>query len=116
MVKVPSSKRILKYEVKRKVSMPRAYESMITNEKLDLTPLGERAKIDEAVSGILNRHGIPGNDRIKYHNFARRIERLKRTGVLVPASLEAEMAKYERLGCERTILEEIVKSITGAEA
>jgi len=115
MPKVPSSKRIEKYEVKRKISMPSAYQAMVTREKIDLTPLGERAKIDEVVAGILNKFGIPGTDRIKYHNFARKIDKLKRENALVPASVEAEMAKYERLGCDRTVLEEIISSLTGTE-
>lgn len=116
MPKAGSKERIEKYEIKRTTTMPVAYEKMVKERKPAVEKLGARAEIDEKVSGILNAHGVPGNFRIPYHNFARIIDRHLRNKTLVPKTVEAEMAKFEALGCDRTILEEIVKTLTGASA
>jgi len=116
MVRVSSQERIDKYDKKRQKTMPVGYETMVKDRKPDLEALGKRAEVDSKVGGILTQHGIPGNDRIKYHNFARTIERRHREGTLVPDVLNAELAKYEALGCDRAVLDEIVRTITGAGA
>ena len=115
MPKSDASLRVEKYETKRTVSMPAAYEAMVSKREPRTENIGARAKLDELVAGILNRHNVPSNFRIPYHNFARKIEKLKRTNALVASSVEAALAYWEALGCERAILEEIVQAITGAE-
>ncbi len=115
MPKSSARRRMELYDIKRKGSMLKAYNDIVTRDTLNISAIGDRAKFDEMIAGILTKHDVPGSDRIKYHNFARRIEKLKRTGVLTPSSLDAEKAKYTRLGCDPAILDEIVKSITGAE-
>jgi hypothetical protein len=115
MPKASAKKRIETYDIKRKGSMIQAYKDMVSRPTIDLAALGDRAKFDEMIAGILNKHDITGNDRIKYYNFARRIEKLKRTMNLTPTAIEAEKARFTRLGCDATVLDEIVKTITGAE-
>ena len=116
MVKVTSQERIEKYDTKRTKTMPVGYEAMVKDRKPRLEKMGARAEIDSKVGGILTSHNISGTDRIKYHNFARTIERRHREGTLTSDIVEAEMSKYERLDCDRAVLEEIVRTITGAGA
>lgn len=105
-----------RYEIKRKVSMVPAYENMVKVRQPRVERLAGRAELDTTVAGILNNHGIPANDRIKYHNFARKIEKLKRTGTLVDAVVQGTFAYFEAIGCDRAVLEDIFRSITGGEA
>jgi len=116
MVRVGSQERIERYETKRQKTMPVGYEAMVKDRKPRVEKLGARAEIDAKIGGLLTQRGVTGNDRVKYHNFARWIEKRHREGTLTSDAVEAEMAKYERLDCDRAILEEIVRTITGAGA
>ncbi|RLE48305.1 MAG: hypothetical protein DRJ18_02220 [Candidatus Methanomethylicota archaeon] len=64
---------------------------------------------EKAVYQILDNHGIFGNDRIKYLNFARRIyhlaKRFSRQALINAAA--AEIARWSSMGCDVTILREI---------
>lgn len=116
MVRASSQERIKKYDRKRQKGMPINYEDAVKIERPNLEKLGARAEIDSKIAGILTNHNITGVKRIDYHNFARWIEKRHREGTLTSDALEAEMAKYERLDCDRAVLEEIVRTITGAGA
>ena len=116
MVKASSQERIEKYDTKREKTMPVGYEAMVKTRKPRVEKLGARAEVDSKVGGILTSHNVTGVKRIDYHNFARWIEKRHREGTLTSDAVEAEMAKYERLGCDPAILDEIVKTLTGAGA
>ena len=116
MVRASSQERIDKYDTKRQKTMPVGYEAMVKDRKPRVEKLGARAEIDSKIGGILTNHNITGVKRIDYHNFARWIEKRHREGTLTSDAVEAEMAKYEKLDCDRAILEEIVRTITGAGA
>lgn len=114
MVKSSAEYRVEKYLTKRE-GMTENYQKMVLREKIRIANLGARASVDEKVATILTSYDITGPDRIKYHNFARKIEKLQREGVLTNTALRAERAKYEALGCDPKVLDDIVKAITGTE-
>lgn len=111
-----SSKRITKYDTKRTITMPVAFEAMVKNRRPDLESLGARAEIDEKVAGILTKNNISGSDRIKYHNFGRYIEKRVREKTLTQSVVESAKAKYVALGCDEAVLDEIIATLTGASA
>lgn len=110
----PSSDRIEAYNTKRVVSMPLAYEAMVKGRVPKTDKIGYRAQVDEKVASILTKNNVSGNDRIKYHNFARYIEKRIREGTLTTTVVEASKSKYIALGCEDAILDEIISALTGA--
>jgi len=116
MVKASSQERVEKYDTKREKTMPVGYEAMVKTRKPRVEKLGARAEVDSKIAGILTNHNVTGSDRIKYHNFARWIEKRHREGTLTSDAVEAAKAKYERLDCDPAVLDEIVKTITGASA
>ena len=115
-MRVTGEKRATKYDVKRSKSMPVAYNAMVAERRPDIDKLSGRAAVDEKVAGVLLRHGIAGGRRIDYQNFARAIERSLREGTLTPDKVNGFKDMWTRAyGCDGTILDEIVKALTGAE-
>ena len=113
MVRKTGEERRIKYDIKRKTSMPVAYEKMVKDREPDLEAMVKRAEIDSKVAGILTAHDITGSDRIKYHNFAREVDKAIREGTLTETKLASLFAKYTALGCDDAILDEIVKALQG---
>lgn len=74
------------------------------------------AVLDTIVSAILDRHGVPGTERIKYRNFSRVALRLAKrfTGAALVKRLSGEKLKFvEAYGCDPDILDEIAEAVTG---
>lgn len=64
---------------------------------------------EKGVYQILDNHGIFGNDRIKYINFARRLYHLAKrfSGQALVNAAAAEIARWSAMGCDVAILREI---------
>lgn len=65
---------------------------------------------EKGVYQILDNHGIFGNDRVKYLNFARRLYHLAKrlSGQALVNAASAEMARWAAMGCDPTVLREIM--------
>ncbi len=70
------------------------------------------------VRSILDDHGIFGNFRIPYLNFARALFRAKghQSGLALRKYATAEKAKWVEAGLDPTILDEIIQAVIGAVA
>jgi len=112
MVKSSSQDRIEAYEDKRE-SMAKNYAKRVVEKRPKLERLGARAEVDSKVASILTANNITATDRIKYHNFARAIEKRVREGTLTSDFIEAEKAKFIALGCEESVLDQIVEALRG---
>ncbi|RLG79964.1 MAG: hypothetical protein DRO13_04860 [Thermoprotei archaeon] len=70
------------------------------------------------VRGILDSHGIFGNFRIPYLNFARALFRAKgrNSGLALRKYATCEKAKFVEAGLDPVILDEIIQAVIGAVA
>jgi len=73
---------------------------------------------EKGIYQILDNHGIFGNDRIKYINFARRVYHLAKrfSGQALVNAVAAEMARWSAMGCDPTILREIADAFGASGA
>jgi len=117
----------------------RSYEVRTRKYELGVIPDNVRAKFDalkplmldlqEArqaeivdfetkVRQILDDHGIIGNFRIPYLNFARALYAHKghNSGLALRKLATAEKAKFTQMGLDPAILDEIVNAVIGAAA
>jgi len=117
----------------------RGYNKRVKNYDLSVIPDNVRAKfearkeamvdgqeeaqslivdVETKVREILDNHGIIGNFRIPYLNFARALIRAKghQSGLALRMVASAEKAKFTTLGCDPAILDEIILKVIGATA
>ena len=90
-------------------------EEMVAGQQEEQAILVE---VETAVREILDNHGIVGNFRIPYLNFARALIRAKghQSGLALRMIASAEKQKFATLGCDPAILDEITVKVIGATA
>jgi len=78
----------------------------------------ELTSMEKTVRSILDAHGIFGNFRIAYLNFARALFRAKghNSGLALRKYATCEKAKWVEAGLDPAILDEIIQAVIGAVA
>jgi Sulfolobus virus coat protein C terminal. len=113
--------RFTKYSVKLDPATIASRFTQVKDLALDLAQEGltKYAALDDIVSGILDTHGIVGNARVVYRNFARIVmknaERF--SGEALAKKLAGEKQKFiVAYGLDPVILDKIIEAVTGLTA
>jgi len=111
------TRRAKKYKTKREDGVSEsAYKTAIKEELVDElidTAFEDLKALDDILTGILNRHGVFGNARIAYRNYARQLYAFGRKYGVIPPDYVAALRREKALkGATSTdILREIDDSV-----
>jgi len=113
--------RFSKYSSKYDPATVSARFTQVRDLAIDLAQegLAKYATLDVIIGNILDAHGVPGNARIPYRNFARVVLRLAErfSGAALNKSVAGEKQKFATTyGLDPAVLDAIVEAVTGITA